>query len=478
MKITVLPMDNRPPNYKFLKELATIYNLNIELPPENRLGFYMSPGNMEWLKDWLVKQSGDVFIISTEMLCYGGLIASRENWNSYSGAAENLSAIEKIKERNPNSKILLSSIIRRASISVFSSETRDYWEEMNEYLKNMNGGALIKKEKSIPVFLEKYVDEYWTLRERNHKINRDCIEYVKRGIAEVLVLAQEDTFENGPQVKEIEILSDLVNGNGPSEKVFIHNGADEVLQELLIRSFNSTFVDLFFDSEKTKNKVMDFEDRSFKKNVESHMKLTGFRKDKNSGVSILISGSEPEKTKKLIKKMDKSKEEIYLLDVFKANGSNPELIDQVISEKFERLLGFSAWNTASNSLGTLLCMAAGKEDKSYLNLYKFFMERLVDDHLYQGIYRDKLENSLIGNNEDIYKVRENSKIFSKFRDEIFFPEANRFLKNNFLNKKIIVNEEEYVVSSVSLDKFSLPWNRSFECSVDVNISFNTKGGPE
>ena len=468
MRVIALPMDNRPPNYRFLNEIAEIHGINLILPPVDMLGRYMEAGDSDLLLAWLLEQSGDVFLISTEMLCYGGLIASRESWTDYHHAEKRLDSILELKDRNPESEIYLTWIVRRASISVYSAGSRELWERMNDYLKlrNSDPDSANLMERSFP---DKFIDNYFDLRRRNHKINTKCLESVKAGISDLVVFAQEDTFEGGPQEEELRLLETAAEQFGIREKVYIHNGADEVLQELLVRTFNRKAINVVYDAPVTRNKIMDFEDREFGENVDSHLRLAGFTEDANSETALLIAGSSVPAALNELHRLTEEKKDVYLLDVFRANGSNPELMKNCLDSHPEKIRGYSAWNPASNSLGTILAEAADSKQRDELKLFRFYLNRLIDDHLYQGVFREKLEKVVLSNKGDIYRVSQTGRFLEDFLSNTFGREAQNLL-NRYSGTRRSFNGKSYELYDLSLAEFSLPWDRTFECDLCCDFS--------
>lgn len=467
MKVAVLPMDNRPPNYDFLIDFATIYDVDILLPPTGKLGYYKIPGDVDWLHDWLLNQEAEAFLISTEMLCYGGLVASREADTSLDQAIRRLETLKCVRKENPLALIFASSIVRRASITVNSAETENRWKALTEYLKFVTENCRVQ----MSDFDGEYLKCYRQLRSRNHEINKLCVDLVATGVVDTLVLAVEDTFPHGPHEPEIDVLKTKVVDSGLQGKVYIHNGADEVMQELLVRLFNQRDVELHFDSDETMMRITDFEHQPFVKNLLSHVSLTGFSVCPDSNTAMLIIGSDLQKGLHMLEQLIKDGKEIYLLDLFHPNGADERLVNELLSMIRNSptifLKGFSAWNTASNRLGTLLAEAAWKSTKDELLLLKFMLERFVDDYLYQSVYRRKLEDLLHFYGEDKYNIGLNSDIMKVFTSE--FDSASNNLLNNFVGRIFQANNKTWLLKSASLNHFTLPWNRTFECKVSVQI---------
>ncbi|KUK85645.1 MAG: Uncharacterized protein XE02_1488, partial [Mesotoga infera] len=168
MKTVVVPMDDRPPNYQLVSKIADLNCLEIELPDKNLLGRYLRPGNCEELARWMLSREADRFIISVDMLCYGGLIASREDEISARTAIDRLSSVRELRRRFPNAEIFLSSIVRRASVSVSSAGSKEQWTMLNKYLW-LSGQGRIEEAEAVENDLPRgFVGRYRELRLRNH----------------------------------------------------------------------------------------------------------------------------------------------------------------------------------------------------------------------------------------------------------------------------------------------------------------------
>jgi hypothetical protein len=459
-------MDNRPPNYQFLERLADMFHVDLILPPKEKLGYYMKPGSSVELGDWLLDQEADIYIISVEMLVYGGLIASREKGVNIEECHKRMRRIALLKNKHPGSKIFLSSIVRRASISTHSQETQQQWNTVNDYFTAL-GRKENKKASKISRKLPKdFLDQYKSLRKRNHEINKESVDLTHKGIVDTLVLAQEDTFRDGPQKEELKILTEK-SGSLLSKRIFIHNGADEVCQELLVRAIKEpleTKLKICYDSPKTAEKVMDFEDRPFKENVSSHLKLCNFVEDSLAEKSLVVSGTETELTLKHLDKEFARYKNVGLVDVINPNGGTIQLINSVGLERLSSLYVYSAWNTASNSLGTALAVMSLErpdlfEEKARL---RFLIERYLDDYLYQGVLRDTLETELRKTGGDVFHVSKTPKIFKNFKKH-YIKEANEKLLEPLFKGNLIPYKAK-------IAKFELPWDRTFECEIQIELN--------
>jgi hypothetical protein len=125
---------------------------------------------------------------------------------------------------------------------------------------------------------------------------------------------------------------------------------------------------------------------------------------------------------------------------------------------------YSAWNTASNSLGTALAVMSLErpdlfEEKARL---RFLIERYLDDYLYQGVLRDTLETELRKTGGDVFHVSKTPKIFKNFKKH-YIKEANEKLLEPLFKGNLIPYKAK-------IAKFELPWDRTFECEIQIELN--------
>ncbi|HXO17400.1 MAG TPA: DUF4127 family protein, partial [Candidatus Dormibacteraeota bacterium] len=78
--IAFVPMDDRPVTSQLPVLLGRIAGVTVEVPPPALLGKFLDPGRSDALVAWLNRKTSrrpSAFVVSTDMLAYGGLIASR-----------------------------------------------------------------------------------------------------------------------------------------------------------------------------------------------------------------------------------------------------------------------------------------------------------------------------------------------------------------------------------------------------------------
>src|SRR5580658_7718435 len=79
-RIILVPLDTRPAAGQFAQMIARIAGEDLRMPPYKTLGRFTTPGSPEGILAWLREQDlnhVETLIVSADMICYGGLIASR-----------------------------------------------------------------------------------------------------------------------------------------------------------------------------------------------------------------------------------------------------------------------------------------------------------------------------------------------------------------------------------------------------------------
>ena len=114
-KITLLPLDGRPPCRQFVISGGKIAGLEVSVPPSELQDYYSLPGNTQGMREWLSQDLEDssAVIISIDQLLHGGLLAAREK-NASHGEVDNLIGyLRELHEKNPQVPLYAFSILPR-----------------------------------------------------------------------------------------------------------------------------------------------------------------------------------------------------------------------------------------------------------------------------------------------------------------------------------------------------------------------------
>ena len=84
-KILHIPLDERPCNYEFPKQIFQGGEWEILTLPFSYLGLKKKPAQIEKIQQWVLNnyQSAYGIVISIDMLLYGGIVPSRIHYFSF-----------------------------------------------------------------------------------------------------------------------------------------------------------------------------------------------------------------------------------------------------------------------------------------------------------------------------------------------------------------------------------------------------------
>ncbi|HQC74511.1 MAG TPA: DUF4127 family protein, partial [Bacilli bacterium] len=102
-KIIYIPLDERPCNYRFPVQLFFQANTVVITPPMPIMGYKKRPADMDALKAWLIKNTGDAdgLVVALDTLLYGGIVPSRLHHCSFEDLSQRLAILSELKTQNP-----------------------------------------------------------------------------------------------------------------------------------------------------------------------------------------------------------------------------------------------------------------------------------------------------------------------------------------------------------------------------------------
>lgn len=483
IRIGLVPIDDRPCNLTFLPEAMRGWdNIHIETPPQECLGHFNDQGNYQKLADYLVNKvkNWDYLILSIDALCYGGLVQARQYNKKTTMEAyfERLSLIKLIKKINPKIKILAYSVIIRLTTTVNNHDGLEQWEKIFDYSRLAYLAEKEPQYKNALKELKETIDEellrtYLNARKRNHVINLIMTDYVKLNLVDHLSIIQEDSQAVGIHLLEHEKLQHKIKELELTDQVILKNGTDEMPALLGALILNQSYgpTKIYLESNHLpENYIAKYEDRPLKENIAAIFKEGGFRfvetPSQADVICYVLTNEnhqqdyvfESEAIKKARQAMtfkvngSDSTKPFVVLDLQDANGASlADLIEFVTLNQLDwsKLAGYSGWNTASNSIGTVAldCAIAkfNKQDPLYLEA------RLLDDAIYQGDIRQVVAEEIKGDHGNIWFIEKGQGQYEKALTEKM-REARKQLPSELINQN----------HSFS---YKFPWKRTFEIEI-------------
>lgn len=504
-KILFIPLDARPPCLKMTEKMGLIGDAEVIAPPLALLGNFQDPGQSEKINEWILKQdlkSFDAAIIVLDMIAYGGLVASRKHNVESSVALFRVDVLKQIRRNAPKLKIYGQSVIMRLAPSADGKneayrEKLATWAKISPDTDEKTKAEVANLERDIPASV---LADYKRARERNYKTNVKAIDFVKNGLIDYLILSQDDASPKGVHLVDRQNLIKTRDALGLTEKIAIQPGADEVSMLLLARALNKNYkfapkIKAVYSSEKLRNTVMPFEDRTLAETVSHHIRATGAGEVETENAADILfyvfpsrheAGAAEKFAAEIERKVKKGKR-VIVADIDPIG--NVQGGDSVFTEALEKrnvfssLNGYASWNTAGNTIGTALPQGIvfGLAQSRFLKNKTiaariwtaqnwFMVNRVMDDYYYHNLIRAKANTYLSGKklpSATLMNEADNQKVegyclglLQNYMDSFL---VGYFKKNNSLQQNIQCSKPANL-------SFDLPWNRTFEADVDFDIS--------
>lgn len=378
-------------------------------------------------------------------------------------------------------------------------------------------------------------NDYLGIRARNHKVNLQMLEFVKSKVIDYLLLPQDDTADYGWNIAEARRLQMLIRREGLTEHAITYPGADEIGCLLLARCIcaESGFqpkVFPRFSSSSSATLVTEFEDRPMHELLKAHLApLGGIVANESGEADFLLYINAPalkqgvgelqwaaqfskeELLQKVPDTLRKNTEELFvdayfqatrremqtplrspeefcravveavrqgqnvaIADVAFVNGSDLILGDQLVQHpEIARLAAYGGWNTAGNTLGTVLAQASiysvAKKNGFKLEQQKAHLEflflRFLDDYCYQALERSlcMLEDLPVCGLPPTEERLPDGEISQEIGKKV----AARLEKQARILEKTF--QSSGLVKAACISNIHLPWQRLFEIGFDVKV---------
>lgn len=481
--ITLLPLDSRPCNHSWIAKFGQMVQRPIQIFPAKNCGNLQQGLRHDLLDAWLdeVLPQTTHFIVSADALVSGGLIQARLAQFDIEVAKHRIQRLIDFKMQQPHAKVIVFDTIMRTSITSYDAETSRYWHLMNLYSlalgkakkqpSVLHQNAVAELERQIPEFIR---ETYLLARAKKHSINCYFIDLVEQGFIDDLILLQEDSMSEGVQSFEREILIQKIKDKHIESKVSVYNGTDEgsavlVAKVLLEQNQRPLRLHIHLPNDEVLYKIQPFEDRPFGENLTNMLKkmnITQVSLDSEADFELYIYSEKHPYDLDLASEVlphpnqDSSfqaffhslnhaihtKKQVAFLDLFFPNGGSPDLLDLV---DYSKLVAYSAWNTSSNALGTMLAnlVMLHVAPRKHPMMKQFLIERILDDCVYQTITRRRWNERWLAQGINVYNLGKHGDmaISSVERD---LKEDNRFFPRIPF-------------------RVWFPWNRTFEIDIDL-----------
>jgi hypothetical protein len=410
-QILLIPIDDRPATTQFAEMIARIAGRQTLMPPATDLGRFTVPGSSQHIASWLLSFKGskaEALVVSSDMLAYGGLIASRRHGIGLNAAASRLDTLKQFRTANPGVPVLAFSTIMRLAPTA-SATSASYHDALARYASLIDEAGqkhdrkLAEEAARLKAQVPKAaLDDYLLTRKRNHSLNLRMLRMVRDGIVDFLILSQDDAKVYGLHRGEQRSLEAEIARLKLGAKAMLYAGADEVSNVLVSRAVLQAVqlkpsIEVVYSSEAGRKAVDPYEDRPIEESVRMQLAASGAVEatpkavtsypdrpiEESVRMQLAASGAVEAAPKAVdcrlflhVPKTTPDEKRIFLQKLLAAlregvpvaiadivwepvhGGPDPELIEFLEANQVAHLVrAFASWNTAGNTLGTVIPQA-------------------------------------------------------------------------------------------------------------------------
>jgi Protein of unknown function (DUF4127) len=500
-RIVAIPVDGRPIVREQVCSLAALADCELIVPPAAALGHFRQAANCLALADWLFLQAdgADGFVISIDMLVYGGLVPSRFIADSLKSLQSRLCVLAVLRQRYPDKPIYAFAATMRISNNNVAEEEKLYWNPYGERIwqwsfladhaavsgKADDLAAAVAAEAAVPAEIRA---DYLATRKRNLAVTMQVLAMVQDGLIDRLILPQDDTAQYGFNIAERRLLQQRVADAALQAKVSIYAGADEVLHTLVAHLYHRLsgapplrVALLYSDTAHVGSLTALYEDRPILDaihaqicaadavvvpSVEAADVVLGVHSSGAAQGDWAMRKPLPQQIapsaawlSELVRARANGKP-VAIVDLAYANGGDPALIAalETVPNRMlalASLSGYAGWNTASNSIGSLAaqcvlsCSLTGIERKEDAEAVTCL--RLLEDFVYQAVWRQRIRDDIRATNQEESGLTADE--LTAFVSARFIPPANDWLQRHGFAFRVM--------------SIALPWQRTFE--IDIHL---------
>lgn len=504
-RIILIPLDDRPACSQFAQMIGRIAQTQVQTPPKEYLGHFTSPGQPERILTWLEMQDlSDVtaLVASVDMVCYGGLIASRVNDVPEQKANERLDRLAAIKKRYPGLwAFAFGATMRLAPTGLKSNRTwRDDLARLMELesMKTDAGRPAVSKE---IIALRQRVPAgpqlaYRETRARNHNVQRHAIHMAVSGAFDYVVMGQDDAREHGPHNAETRALVAMTKRLGVDAKVYFFEGVDQlssllVSRVILRRSGWMPHVRIVYSDERLKTRLAPYEAKPIELSLRDQLLASGARvagpnEVYDYSLYVNVPKARSDAFKAFLEDLKHEIDEglpVGVADIdLQYNGAGRKEVVDALRDggRLSRILSYAGWNTAGNTMGTAIpasnvYLLARRQNRSPLlrevAQNEFLLHRFVNDFVYHS-YTRPIAYALLDTESGLFREQADPKTLQELNTIVRNDLNKRLLtyyRDYFAGKRFFVGTDEYEYAGLEDVKIELPWPRAYEVRLEFRL---------
>ncbi len=493
--ILYVPIDNRPCNLYQVVQVAQKLGYEILTPPAEFIGSKTFKGDPDELFLWLDDNAAhaQAAVVSTDALLYGSLVASRTHDLDAQTILERAERFKTFHELYPSLPIYaFGTIMRTPRSGSASSAEPDYYKTYGATIFNytvlldkqemnkLSGGdkrKLNRLEADIP---KEYLDDWFMRRAKNSDANERFIELTRAGVFDYFLLGCDDSAMYSQTHRESRHLTEL--GADLGKTAFqVTSGADELGMLMIARAINysmnaTPFVSVLYNAGTGADTFPAYCNEPIGVSVDAAIVAAGglqIPSHERADLILAVNTREDGKTfeaavakknklklrgdlkdfLKPVKKLVAAGRPVAIADISFANGADNALMNQIKRDDLQfKIRAYGGWNTATNSSGFLIGAGVLTPYMTDKDVAELLITRYLDEWAYQANVRNEIVGASYGmaGEGTPMDLKEKLPPLEKLLNERMSAFAAENLR---LPKKWRLEDL----------RFSLPWQRTFEC---------------
>ncbi|HEY8321502.1 MAG TPA: DUF4127 family protein [Candidatus Baltobacteraceae bacterium] len=493
--VVLVPLDDRPVTRQLPAMLGAIAGREVREPPRELLGNYLTFGKPDAIDQWLngPQASGaSAYVVSTDMLAYGGLVASRIPQTSYVDAYFRLRTLRQLRRAQPHAWIAAFGTVMRLAptgvpaIGGAATFFAAYpgWKYLQEYA-NLHDPPL-PSERARAAELEALIGPdllrgYLAARTRDYDVDLLVLGHTASGTIDRAVLGQDDAGPVGLHVKDVAALQADAAALALGDRISIEPGADELGMALVAHAFARAAhwtprVRVIYSTPDGAAYQDKLEYAPISTAIESLVTLCGgtaVQSAPDLTLYVRVPGTGAALDDALAVEMRDDAlagRPVAFADLaFLTNdyASQAAFAKRMLDDgTMARLDAYASWNTNANTVGTALAEAiaagAGRRTHTYdaLAHREFTLNRVLDDVIFHTEVRPELNRALdaAGVTDHTYLLPDVAATAAAQNRALLWSRAQSVVERM---------DPGYHIAAVAI---GLPWNRTFETEIDVRIA--------
>jgi hypothetical protein len=492
--IAFVPIDDRPVTSQLPVMLGRIAGITVDAPPRDVRGHFLDSGRSDaiiaWLNHEAAKSQTDSFVVSTDMLAYGGLTASRVPGPNYADAESRLREFAHLRARRPRAWIGGFGTIMRLAPTGIPAGTPFFapypiWSYLQDYA-NLHDPPLpseaARAQHLRELIGEATLDAYMSTRGRNLAVDRLLLKMTANGTIDRLVLGQDDAGPVGLHVRDLQLLQADLAAMNLAGRASIEPGADELGMALVAHAIARVAkwtprIAVRYSLPVGASYQDPIEYAPISTAIDALIGLCGGVSDNETPEIVLfvrVPGTTEAEDAALISEMRDTASrgrsvalaDLTYLKSYRDQAGFAQLL--LASDVSRRLDAYSSWNTNANTVGTALAEAiaagAGRRTRTYdaLAHRTFTFTMFLDDYAFHDYVRPDLNATLAAQG-----ITDHSLLAPEVAAAT--SDRDRALLWQYALTILAQLDPGYHIAAMSL---GLPWGRTFETSIDVGLAPN------